>query len=116
MKELVLFILTFTLVFIVYYILLKDKKKNKNKRPIEIRFIVERYDLDMKKIKYNKLALLVALVNAFDIALLVTIINMIKSVILQVVCVMVLIGPIIIVSYNLIGRYYKKKGMTKDES
>ena len=120
MKELILFILTFLFTFIVYYLLIKEKKfkrkKKKDKKPMEVKYLMERYNLDMTKIKYNRLILLISAVNAFDIALLVTMIGVIKSTILQIIFVIVFIIPMVMISYSLIGRHYKKKGMTKDES
>ena len=118
MKELLFFIGIFIITFILYYILLRStkKRKKKEKNPVEIDYIIKKYNLNMKKIKYNRLALMLALVNAFDISIIVTIISNIKSTVLQVLCAIVIIMPIIIVSYSLVGKYYKKKGMTNDES
>ena len=48
---------------------MEEAKKNKDvdKMPIEVKFLVSRYKLDMKKVNYNQLLQIIALVSSFDI-------------------------------------------------
>ena len=93
MKEIILFIACFILVFICYqvFFILPMKKYRKNKKNgkkkkikekkelAEIRFLVTKYKLDLDKVNYNKLLLVVSLVSSFDITLIVTIITLFDS-------------------------------------
>ena len=91
MKELLLFIFTFVITLIIYeiFVVSKTKKKIANgvkvKDIVEIRYLVNRYNLDMKKIDYNQLLQLVALVSSFDIAIVISIMLLISNFILEII-------------------------------
>lgn len=118
MQELILFLMTFVLVLIIYEIFIVSKTKRlrntnskKFKDPMEIKYLVNRYKLDMKKIDYNQLLQLVAIISSFDIALVVTLINLTNIFVLEILIGIVSIFPIILLSYHLVFIFYKKKGM-----
>ena len=74
----------------------------------------QRYHLHMKKVNYNQLLQIVAIVSSFDIALLVSIVVYINSYLWQIVAVLILVFPVILISYHFVGVFYRKKGMIKD--
>ena len=57
LEELILFIMTFLLVFIVYeiFIVRKSKKDKRRKKPIEVNYLINKYNLDIDKLNYKKL-------------------------------------------------------------
>ncbi len=127
MQEIVLFLICFVLVFILYeffiVIPMKNYKNNKGKKkkirkektdPVEIKFLVYKYGVDLEKINYNKLLHVVAFVSSFDIALVVSIIALIDGYMWQMLLAIVLVIPLFLVSYGLVAKYYKKKGMIKN--
>lgn len=128
MKEIILFIACFILVFICYQVFFvfpmkkyRKNKKNGKKKNIkekkelaEIRFLVTKYKLDLDKVNYNKLLLVVSLVSSFDITLIVTIITLFDSYFLSFLLACVLVLPIILFSYWLVYKFYEKKGMIKN--
>lgn len=115
--ELVLFVITFIFVFILYqfFIVRRAKSKKKTKEPFEVTYLVLKYKLDLKKVNYNGLLRVISLVSSFDIALVVTIILLLKSFILEVIVGFISTIVIILVSYHLVYLVYKKKGMIKNE-
>lgn len=117
MKELVLFLMTFLLVFFIYRIFIvgKAKRKNSKKKPIEVTYLISRYKLDLEKIEYKKLLMIVSIVSSIDISILVTIITLFDNTLIQIILAFVLIIPVILISYGLIGKYYKKRGLTKND-
>ena len=129
MKEIILFIACFILVFICYqvFFILPMKKYRKNKKNgkkkkikekkelAEIRFLVTKYKLDLDKVNYNKLLLVVSLVSSFDITLIVTIITLFDSYLVSFLLAAVLVLPIVMISYWLVYKFYEKKGMIKNE-
>ena len=126
-QELILFLLTFLLVFIIYQIFIvkrakrkktkkKDKRVKEPKEPIEVTYLVNRYGLDLKKVDYNKLLFVISMVSSIDIALVVTIIMLLKIFVLEIVVGFISTIGIILLSYKLVYLVYKKKGMIKDES
>lgn len=128
MKEIILFIACFILVFICYQVFFvlpmkkyRKNKKNDKKKKIkekkelaEIRFLVTKYKLDLDKVNYNKLLLVVSLVSSFDITLIVTIITLFDSYLVSFLLAAVLVLPIVMISYWLVYKFYEKKGMIKN--
>ena len=128
MKEIILFIACFILVFICYqvFFILPMKKYRKNKKNgkkkkikekkelAEIRFLVTKYKLDLDKVNYNKLLLVVSFVSSFDITLIVTIITLFDSYLVSFLLAAVLVLPIVMISYRLVYKFYEKKGMIKN--
>ena len=131
MKEVILFFMCFVFVFLIYQIFIVSKakkkflKKNKGKKikgkvqkrddPMEIRYLVTKYHLDLKKVNYYQLLQVVALVSSFDISLIVSIIMIVDGYLLQLLIAMIIVIPIIMISYYFVFLFYKKKGMICDD-
>jgi membrane-associated HD superfamily phosphohydrolase len=119
MQEIILFLLTYLFVLILYelFIVRRAKSKKKTKKdPIEVTYLVRKYHLDMKKVNYNQLLQIIALTSSFDIALIVSIIVLLKNFILEILVGFIATLVIIMLSYHLVYLFYKKKGMIKNES
>lgn len=116
MNEIILFLMTYLFVFFIYqiFIIRKAKRKNSKKRPMEVNYLINKYHIDIKRIDYKKLLLIISLVSSLDISILVTIILIFDSYFIKIVVALLLVIPIIVISYHFIGRYYKKKGMVID--
>ncbi len=116
MQEFILFVMTFTSLFLIYqiFIVRVAKRRNSSKKPMEVKYLEARYKIDLKVIDYKKLLLVISIVSSFDIALLVSLVSMIHSYILEIVIALFLIIPLILISYHIIGIYYVKKGLIKD--
>ena len=116
MEELILFLMTFALVFIVYQIFfVLPAKKNPEKRELlEIRYLKTKYRLDFDKISYNQLLQLCAITSCLDISIAVTVVSFFDSILWEVAGGFVVICILIFCSYHLIYLFYKKKGMVKD--
>ncbi len=122
MEELILFLMSFVLVFLIYQIFVvrsakKENRKKKNKKePIEVRYLVSRYHIDIsKKEDYYQLLQIVALVSSFDISVIVSIMMLFDSFFLEILIVVITVVPVILVSYHLVGLFYQKKGKIKHD-
>ncbi len=121
MQEVILFIMTYLFVFIIYEIFIVSKtiklrkKGHKYKEPIEVKYLVNRYKLDLEKVNYNKLLHIVSIVSALDISVVVSIIFLLNNFILEVVVGFILIICSILISYHIIYLFYKKGGMIKND-
>lgn len=117
MEEVVLFLITYVLVFLMYQIFIVSKaKRNKDKKnkkePLEILYLKKMYKkLDFKKIPYNQLLQLIALISSFDISIIVTIVVHINNFLLEILVGFFGIIILILISYHVIYLFYKKKGM-----
>ena len=127
MQEVILFVMSYIVVFLLYQIFIirraktndKKNKKRKKKRevrePFEVTYLVSKYKLDLEKINYNRLLRVISLVSSFDIALIVSIILLIDNFILEIVVGFITTILIILVSYHLVYLAYKRGGKIKDE-
>ena len=126
MEELILFFLTFLLLFMIYQIFLigplkeenidktRSKKKKSDKELLEIKYLKSKYDLDFNKIKRNQLLQICAITSSLDMAIAVTVVAFIKSFLWEIVVGFVVVVSLIYISYYLIYLFYKKKGMVKN--
>ena len=117
LDELILFILTFLFVFVIYelFLIRKAKKDKRRKKPVEVNYLLGKYNLDLDKLNYKRLLNIISAVSAFDISLVVTIVSLLDSFYLQLLIGFVLIMLLIIVSYDILGKIYKKKGCCKND-
>ena len=93
----------------------KDKRIKEPKEPLEVTYLVGK-GLDLKKVNYNDLLFVISIVSSIDIALVVTIIMLLKIFVLEIVVGFISTIGIILLSYQLVYLVYKKKGMVKNES
>ena len=129
-------IITVAVTYLIYYIfiirkydaqgnrIVKQKKKGKKKKkeydmakyPAEVELFIYRYKIDIKKINFRGMLKLLGFVCSLDIAFIVTVISFINTdnmyILLGVGALLVI--PVILISFSLLGRYFKKKGLTKN--
>lgn len=125
MKYLISFLVIFILVFLADLIFIKKpifdresgkKKKSKKKKKdfFELNYVVTKFKLDKKKMPIKKCIIHFALINAFIIALTVTILDLLDVFIaLQLLIGFVLLFGLIYACYELYGRFCVKKGWEK---
>lgn len=132
----VYFILTVLIVYLFYYVWIirkydkngKAKVRTKTKKgevielkepkiPAEIQILIIKYRLDMSKINYRGLLKVVGFVCALDIAFITTVLSFIKSdnlvFVLGIGALLTL--PTILISFSLLGRLFKKKGLVLND-
>lgn len=120
MEELVLIVLTFVFVLIIYEIFIitpikKKKEQNNSYREIiEIKYLVTKYNLDLKKVDYNQLLQICGIVSSLDIALVVSLVAYVHGLVLELIVGFSSATIIILLSYHIVYLFYKKKGMIKN--
>ena len=117
MEQIILFIMTYIVVFFIYqvFIVSKDKRRNSKKRPMEVNYLIKKYNIDINKLNYKNLLMTISLVSSLDISIIVTVALLFDNYLLQVIFIFLLVIPVIMISYSFIGKYYKKRGAIKDE-
>lgn len=115
MTEVVVFSLTFLLVLLIYELVLVRKCKNdkKGKKPIEVQYLVNCYNLDLKRINYKKLLNIISIVSSLDIAIVATVIGLTDNFWLEIIIGCFLTVLLILISYYIVGKIYKKHGYCK---
>ncbi len=111
MKQLIIFIILFVLVYLFYLIFVISRKKslNKWKNGKELTFLRYRYKLNYDKINIKCLGHVIALSNAFIMASVVTFVSLFNNFLLQMLIGFLILIPIILIVYHIIGRHYQKK-------
>lgn len=126
MEQIFYFIICYILTLLLYLIFvilprlryLKKKKNNKvkkeRKEPVEVRYLVTRYRLNLDKVDYKKLLMIISLVSSLDISIAVSVSLLVDAYFLQLTVAFLLLVPLIFISYHFIYKYYLKKGMIKN--
>ena len=83
---------------------------------VTIEVYAKQYGLNIEKVDYNKLLRIVSLVSSFDIAIVVSMVAIIEKFgyVWQMILAIVIIIPLFLITYGLVAKYYKKKGMIKN--
>ena len=112
------FLVTIVLVLLYYKFIEKKniKKYTKNNIPTDLKLFIYTQKVNMKKTNYKKLMKIVAITNAIDIGIVILITNLFNSFILKFLVAIPTVIVIIFISYNLVGAFLKKKGLTNSES
>ena len=111
MEQIILFIMTYIVVFFIYqvFIVSKAKRRNSKKRPMEVNYLIKKYNIDINKLDYKNLLITISLVSSLDISIIVTVALLFDNYLLQVIFIFLLVIPVIMISYSFIGKYYKKE-------
>ena len=111
MKFLVIFLVSFIVVYLAYLLTVINNKKKleKFKTSNQVLLLVKKYNIKVTDSNVKMLAQLVALSNAFIIAISITLVELVNNLILKVLVAFVTIIPLILISYSLIGKYMLKK-------
>lgn len=135
------FVLTTIVTYIIYYLFIirkydasgkrivkvKKGKKDKNgkikkqkevdqaKYPAEVELFIYKYKVDLKKVNFRAMVKLLGFVCSLDVAFIVTVLSYINTdntlILLGIGALLVI--PVILISFSLLGKYFKKKGLTK---
>ena len=115
------FLIFFILCYVLYLLFMVFKKKVnkfKSKKPrVEESFLMVKYNIDFKKFKkkeYRKFLHIISLTNSFILSLTLVIVNVVKSMFLKILLAFIILIPLILISYMIIGKHYQKKGMSKN--
>lgn len=106
------YIISYALVFLLYYLLFvrKKTKYNKNKVPVEYYYVISLYGLKEKDIDYKKFMYMTLFINTFIIVTTYIIVfKLLDNWIWMFICGIVIIILLIVICYGIIGRYYQKK-------
>jgi len=111
MKYLILFLISFFIIYLMYFLIVvrRDKGIEAFKTGKQVLFFKNAYNLDLNKLNYKKFANSLALVNAFIIAFTVTIIDLIDGYTMKLLVGFIILVPLILICYYVLGKIYKKK-------
>ena len=94
---------------------IKATKEDKKKMPSEVKFFVERYKIDLDKVNYRYFLQLIGLTVAFDLSVVIAVMDFISVLWIKCLVGFVLMIVIVLLSFRLLGNYFKKKGLVKND-
>lgn len=111
MFNLLLFVITFVVVFVIYllFVIRREKYLEKFINGKEVGYLKKVYKIKVKKSDYKSLAVVVAISNSFIIATSVTIVSLFKNIFLEILVGFGTVLVLILVCYHIIGKLYQKK-------
>ena len=111
MEHLLLFIFSFLLIYLLYLFIIVIRKKGlkKFKKSKQLDYFRVKFNLNVDKINFKSFANAFALTNAFIISFAFTISDFFNNLILKLLVGFLLLVPLMLILYNFLGKYYKKK-------
>ncbi len=110
--NLIYFIVSFTIVFLIYVLFVNRKRKvyKEGKKANDINYIVNKFNLDMRRVNYTKLKWTLSIVNSLIISITFVVVTNIDSLTFGLLVGFVVMLMLIYSSYEIIGRILKKRG------
>ena len=116
--ELIVWLIMIVVIYLFYelFVIRKDKALENMKRGTELTLLKRKYKLDLGRLSVKKLVRVIGITNAFIISTVVSIVcllqDFIESTLLWMLAVIgvgiVLLIPLILICYSLIGKHYQK--------
>ena len=110
MKEIITFLIVFTIIYLLYLflVILNKKKMKKYKDNTYVTFLVKTYNLDKDKLPIKFLAHIISLSNSFIISFVFVIVTLIDNFILKMLLGFSILIPLMLLVYYIIGKLLQK--------
>lgn len=105
------FISSYILILLLYVLVINRKRKvySEGKKDLEIYYLVNKFKLDMRRVKYKTLKKIMTFVNPFIMSLTFIVVINIKNFFLSLLIGFIVMMLLIYSLYEIIGRSLKKK-------
>ena len=112
MNYVILFVVTFLVVYLLYLltVILNKKKLEKFKKSNQVLYFIKKYKIKVNDSNVKLLAHLVALSNAFIMGTAVTIVELVPNYILKILVAFLVVMPLILIMYHIVGKIMLKRG------
>lgn len=112
MDYVIIYLLAFFLIYLFYLftVVLQKKRYEKFKKSNQVMYFVNRYQVDVNSLNMTKFTNLLGLTNAFIVATAFIATFLVDSFLLQLLVGLVVLIPLMLLCYHLIGTHYKKEG------
>ncbi len=117
MEAILLFLITFIIIFIIYLLFVVFNKKGLKKiyNGTEAKYLKKLYKLDLNKLDKKKFAIHIALINSFIISITLSIVVLVENYLLMILLAFIIVILLILSLYHLLAINYKNKlGVKKD--
>jgi len=110
MQDILFSLIIFVIIYLFYLltVITRKKKLDKLMEGMEVNYLKVRYKLSLINVNKKKLAHIIALTNSFIVSITVLLVSLIENYILKLMVGFVILLPLIILAYHLIGLYLKR--------
>lgn len=111
MKEVIFSFIVFVVLYLFYLVavIMKKNKLDKFMKGAEITYLKRRYKLSLNNINKKVLANIIALTNSLIISITILLVVLIDNYILKLMIAFIILVPLIIIAYHIIGTILKKR-------
>lgn len=111
MEYIITYFVVFIIVYLIYLLFVVKRKKSieKLKKSLEVRFLINRYHIDIDNINIRSLSNKIALCNSFIISTTFIIVLFIEHFILKMLLGFIVLFPLILISYHILAKSLLKK-------
>ena len=111
MNYILTFTLSFIIIYLIYFIVIVNRKKGLEsfKKGKQLEFFIKTYSLNKNKLNIKKFANSLALTNSFIMAVTITILEFIDNLIIKLSLCVIILTTLMLIMYKLLGQTYKKK-------
>lgn len=111
MKQLILWLFSYSIVYFVYTMLVirKEEKLQKMKKSTEFNYLKKVYHLKLNQFDLKWLTKKVIMVNCFIISITVTLASLVTNMIGMLLLGFIILFPSILLGYHVLGKYLQKK-------
>ncbi len=111
MEYIITYCIVFIIVYLIYLLFVVKRKKSieKLKNSLEVRFLINRYHIDIDNMNIRSLSNKIALCNSFIISTTFIIVLFVKHFILKMLLGFVILFPLILISYHILAKSLLKK-------
>ena len=110
MKEILLFVITFIIIYLIYFIFVISRKKAllKWKNGKELTYLKKVYKIKIPKNRLKLIANVIALSNSFIVASTLSIVSIFKNFLFQMLIGFFVLCGLIVLIYHIIGKSFQK--------
>lgn len=110
--NLIYFFGSYLILFLIYVFVINRKRKvySDGKKYLEVNYIVNKFNLDMRKVKYNEIKWTLTFINPLIMSTTFVIVINIKNTLLSLILGFIVMMMLIYSVYEIIGRFFKKRG------
>ena len=115
MINIALSILEFIVIFLVLYLMHKIffrkklRKYDKKTLPVNVKYMVIKYNIDVQKIGYKKVLNELCMCDSFIVALSFSVTKILNNTYVRILVCFLLTLPMFFITYYLMSKYYKRK-------
>lgn len=115
MVDLIFSLVMFVVIYLFYviFVICRKKQLEKLKNNVGVIYLVNKYNLDLKKINMKVFGHVIALSNSFIFAVTLFIISFVDKLFLKILVCFVVLIPLEFIMYHIIGKMYGKKVQPK---